>query len=140
MKKGTALIPFVVLLARGPMSQAQDSAPLEPIALDALGGLNESLGQLGPVGAAGSIQLDGNAELLGDPVPVEEDRARPGGKCMVEMPIRDALAVELVPSEDSRAGLVRWHPSLEAAELAAATSGRPILLFQLLGKLDDEFC
>ena len=37
-------------------------------------------------------------------------------------------------------GFVRWHSSFEAAKTAAKRSGKPILLFQLLGKLDDEFC
>jgi len=37
-------------------------------------------------------------------------------------------------------GDVAWHADLEAAQAAAAESGRPILLFQLLGKLDEEFC
>jgi len=37
-------------------------------------------------------------------------------------------------------GLVRWHDDFDAARAAAATSGRPVLLFQLLGRLDDEFC
>jgi hypothetical protein len=35
---------------------------------------------------------------------------------------------------------VRWHESVAAARTAAAASGRPLLVFQLLGRLDDEFC
>ena len=73
-------------------------------------------------------------------VPVEEDRARPGAKGLVELPIRDALAAPLLSHEVARAGLLHWHPTLEAAELAAQASGKPVLLFQLLGKLDEEFC
>ena len=38
------------------------------------------------------------------------------------------------------AGLVRWHESFEAAIAAAKKSGKPVFFFQLLGKLDDEFC
>ncbi|MBC8352652.1 MAG: hypothetical protein H8E66_11720 [Planctomycetes bacterium] len=43
--------------------------------------------------------------------------------------------------ENSRVqpGLVRWHPDWEHAKLAGAQSGKPILLFQLLGQLDREF-
>jgi len=37
-------------------------------------------------------------------------------------------------------GLVRWHEDLATAKAAAAKSRRPILLFQLLGQLDREFC
>lgn len=37
-------------------------------------------------------------------------------------------------------GLVRWHADLAAAQAAARVSGKPVLVFQLLGNLDDEFC
>ncbi len=37
-------------------------------------------------------------------------------------------------------GLVDWHASLAEARSAAAESGRPVLLFLLLGDLDREFC
>lgn len=37
-------------------------------------------------------------------------------------------------------GLVRWHPDLAAAQAASRVSGKPVLLFQMLGNLDDEFC
>lgn len=37
-------------------------------------------------------------------------------------------------------GLVRWHADLAAARAAARDSGKPVLLFQLFGRLDDELC
>ena len=37
-------------------------------------------------------------------------------------------------------GKVRWHPTLEVARAAAARSKKPVLLFQMMGKLDDQFC
>lgn len=37
-------------------------------------------------------------------------------------------------------GLVRWHADLAGARRAAVDSRRPVLLFQLLGELDREFC
>jgi hypothetical protein len=37
-------------------------------------------------------------------------------------------------------GLVRWHASFAAACEAAQKSGKPVLLFQMMGKLDDQFC
>lgn len=36
-------------------------------------------------------------------------------------------------------GKVRWHDSIEAAKKAAANSGKPILLFQMMGRLDQQF-
>ena len=38
------------------------------------------------------------------------------------------------------AGKVRWHASFESAREAAAKSRKLILLFQMMGKLDDQFC
>jgi hypothetical protein len=37
-------------------------------------------------------------------------------------------------------GKVKWHPDFETACQAAKKSGKPVLLFQMLGKLDQEFC
>src|SRR5262249_35793872 len=37
-------------------------------------------------------------------------------------------------------GKVRWHGDFAAARAAAARSGKPVLLFQMMGKLDDQFC
>lgn len=36
--------------------------------------------------------------------------------------------------------LVHWADSMEAAREKAAAANRPILWFQLLGDLDEEFC
>jgi hypothetical protein len=37
-------------------------------------------------------------------------------------------------------GAVKWHATLDDACKAAAKSGRPVLLFQMMGKLDEKFC
>lgn len=37
-------------------------------------------------------------------------------------------------------GQVNWHPHLSAARSAAERSGKPVLVFLLLGRLDDRFC
>ena len=37
-------------------------------------------------------------------------------------------------------GKVEWHASFQDACNAARQSGKPVLLFQLLGRLDEEFC
>ena len=37
-------------------------------------------------------------------------------------------------------GQVVWHDDFRAACAASADSGRPVLLFQMLGRLDQEFC
>jgi hypothetical protein len=37
-------------------------------------------------------------------------------------------------------GRVRWHADFAAAQAAAQKTGKPVLLFHLMGKLDDQFC
>lgn len=37
-------------------------------------------------------------------------------------------------------GKVRWHRDLAAACAAARTSHKPVLVFHMMGKLDDRFC
>jgi hypothetical protein len=37
-------------------------------------------------------------------------------------------------------GKVAWHRDLAAASVAAGKSGKPILVFHMMGKLDDQFC
>jgi hypothetical protein len=36
-------------------------------------------------------------------------------------------------------GKVKWHKSFADAKAAAADSGKPILLFQMMGRLDQQF-
>jgi hypothetical protein len=57
-----------------------------------------------------------------------------------------AKASSTVPADSNfvnprvRPGLVKWRPSLKAACQAAQKSGKPVLLFQMMGKFDDQFC
>jgi hypothetical protein len=37
-------------------------------------------------------------------------------------------------------GAVKWHATLDDACKASAKSGKPVLLFQMMGSLDDKFC
>jgi hypothetical protein len=37
-------------------------------------------------------------------------------------------------------GLVHWHPAIADACAAARRSGKPVLLFQMMGNLDEKFC
>ncbi|MBV9123205.1 MAG: hypothetical protein JO112_07600 [Planctomycetes bacterium] len=37
-------------------------------------------------------------------------------------------------------GKVHWHATFPEACAASARSGKPVLLFQMMGKLDDQFC
>ena len=61
-------------------------------------------------------------------------------KSLVELPLKDVLAPEIMALATPISGPIPWHESLDAAKEAASQSGKPILLFQLLGRLDEEFC
>ena len=37
-------------------------------------------------------------------------------------------------------GKVKWHKTLADAQAAAAKSGKPVLLFHMMGALDKQFC
>ena len=45
-----------------------------------------------------------------------------------------------VPNPKVKPGLVDWHASVNDALLAARTTGKPVLLLNLLGNLDEGFC
>jgi hypothetical protein len=50
--------------------------------------------------------------------------------------------VEAAEADNPRVepGLVRWHPTFADAQTAARKSGRPVLLFHMMGQLDRQFC
>jgi len=74
------------------------------------------------------------------------------GKWDIELPVKAALvrvtaptpaAAPVVASSDNpkvEPGKVRWHKDLETACAASRTSGKPVLVFHMMGKLDDRFC
>lgn len=92
----------------------------------------------------------GNPPLFSDPPDLR--------KMAIEVPTERAIrdsdgrggAAPLAPETDDRTaatpripakpGLVRWHEDRAAALAAAAESGRPVVVFQMMGDLDDELC
>jgi hypothetical protein len=74
-----------------------------------------------------------------------------GKTAVIEKPLTNLVKVGSAPAPVARPadgfanpkvqpGKVRWHPTLAAASAAAARSKKPVLLFQMMGKLDDQFC
>jgi hypothetical protein len=66
-------------------------------------------------------------------------------KRVLEKPVKDALAGASAAAAGGTnpkvaPGKVRWHPDLTAARAAARASGKPVLLFQMMGRLDEHFC
>lgn len=86
----------------------------------------------------------------------------PGSKMAIETPLKRIIGKgsarsdfedlrlpvrpELARKSDSRygrtvqPGLVAWHADLADASTRSANSGKPVLVFQMMGKLDQEFC
>jgi hypothetical protein len=72
-----------------------------------------------------------------------QQESRDLSKRAVELPLEHALSASPSPGTGARTvapGLVRWHADFASACAAAERSGKPVLLFQLLGRLDQEFC
>jgi hypothetical protein len=69
-------------------------------------------------------------------------------KGVIERPTKEVLAARsgstptVVPFGNPKVapGRVFWHPSFDAACAAARVSGKPVLLFQMMGNLDEQFC
>jgi len=71
-------------------------------------------------------------------------------KFVIELPAKDILAKQTNAATVSSAekfvnprvepGKVRWHKTFTDACAAAKKSGKPVLLFQMMGKLDERFC
>jgi hypothetical protein len=54
-----------------------------------------------------------------------------------------ALATQAKAAQDNpkvEPGKVKWHANLANACKASAASGKPVMIFYMMGKLDDKFC
>jgi hypothetical protein len=100
---------------------------------------NGQFGQIGGIGGIGKFGGIGQQlDLAGKKVIGIED-----GPAQV---LVSAQAVPTPPAKDEfvnpkvEPGRVKWHPDFDTACKAAAKSGKPVFLFQMMGKLDDQFC
>jgi hypothetical protein len=85
-----------------------------------------------------------------NPPPPETVMKADRPKARIEMPAKRVLARQTDPAITTSTrdfvnpkvepGKVRWHKDFDAACRAAKKSGKPVLLFQMMGKLDDRFC
>jgi hypothetical protein len=71
------------------------------------------------------------------------------GKGGIELPTKNFIAQsravqaqlgERFVNPKVEPGKVKWHATFEEACQASAKSGKPVMLFQMMGKLDDQFC
>jgi hypothetical protein len=58
----------------------------------------------------------------------------------VKVVAKQSATVAKTDNPKVKPGLVNWHKSFEEACTASQKSGKPVLLFQMMGKLDDQFC
>jgi hypothetical protein len=88
------------------------------------------------------------AKVVADASTVSKPAMPDGGKRVIEMPVKKAMA-SLAPGSAPlksevnptvKPGEIRWHPSFAAAREAAKKSGKPVLLFHMMGQLDKQFC
>jgi hypothetical protein len=57
-----------------------------------------------------------------------------------QAPANNSQAAAALENPKVAAGKVRWHHDFSAACTASQASGKPVILFQLMGNLDDRFC
>src|SRR5262245_43890033 len=85
------------------------------------------------------------------PVPAAEGREADKGKRKLEFPVKAAVQgsapnplAPASPAKDEnpivKPGEVKWHASFAEARGAGKKSGKPILLFHMMGQLDRQFC
>jgi hypothetical protein len=73
---------------------------------------------------------------------------KPPTKGFIELPTKEVIAARsgaapvALPFDNPKVppGQVVWHPNFAAACKASRASGKPVLLFQMMGKLDEQFC
>jgi len=83
------------------------------------------------------------------PKPLNARTAPFVGKGRIEQPTEALLAKTAPGPETSPPGFnnpkvapgqVRWHETFAAAKVASSKSGKPVLLFHMMGRLDQKFC
>jgi hypothetical protein len=97
-------------------------------------------------GSVAALALAANF-LSGGP-PNEPKPKLDHGKYIAELPTKRALArTAAAPAAPDNfvnprvePGKVRWHADFAAACRAAGRSGKPVLLFHMMGRLDEKFC
>ena len=95
-------------------------------------------------GGLGAALLAGTLLRGADPAPARLDLT----KRVVEAPAKRLAAqsgaapaaAEPFVNPKVQPGKVRWHADFATACTAAAKSGKPVLLLQMMGRLDDQFC
>jgi hypothetical protein len=116
--------------------------------------MNRSLFRLLAGGGLGLALAVGLATRAADPPAGVPNNPVPRAdlpKRVIEMHAQRLLAAGAAPAGPPAAGAgfvnpkvqpgkVRWHADYATACRASAQSGKPVLLFQMMGRLDEKFC
>jgi len=101
-------------------------------------------GRTGCVRFGCEVKMDFKSKLAIQ-APIEKLISHPTIGKVPAAPMVIAESPEAPPS-DTRinptvsAGEIQWHKDFSAARIAAGKSGKPVLLFQMMGRLDQRFC
>ena len=68
------------------------------------------------------------------------DRESLAGAASVAPAPRETRSLATEENPRVAPGLVKWHSSFAEAQAAATKSGKPVLLFHMMGQLDRQFC
>jgi len=132
-------------------------APGQPVGIGAVGGLGKVGGPpgqpvgLGGFGKGGGFVLPAGRGQINGVVPIVGQPDLNGKKAVgiEDGPTKVLLATTPAPTPEAKDGFVnpkvepgkvKWHADFDTACKAAAKSGKPVMLFQMMGKLDDQFC
>jgi hypothetical protein len=90
------------------------------------------------------------------PSPVSAQQPRPDlRKAIIEVPLKRTIRTSVAPkpvleekviaitadgTQKCAPGKVKWAKDFEQAKSRAASSNKPVLMFAMLGNLDDKFC
>lgn len=129
MASRVKLLVFFVALVRAGTSWAQAQQGFD---MAALPGLESMQGAAVPT-------------LIPDETNVTKSRVERPFERLIESStpapaVPPAIEPVLDPATKVAPGRVSWHGDVDAAIEAARRTSKPVLLFQLLGKLDDAYC
>jgi hypothetical protein len=86
----------------------------------------------------------GPARVVANSAPVAPPKLDVSKELVIEKPTK-ALATARAATTDTNnptvePGKVKWHKTVADARAAAEKSGRPVLVFHMMGQLDKQFC
>ncbi len=86
------------------------------------------------------VWLTASLSVLATAIAANTYRNTAAGAVPVDAEPRVATAAATEENPTVAPGLVKWHATFADAQSAAHKSGKPVLLFHMMGQLDKQFC